>query len=272
MEVGHDRKFRTGQSDGDYRKSRARPTAGGGPPPMLGSSPHRLPGMPAHHAIHQWPSHERPRERLLELGAARLSDAELLALLFGSGTRGCSAVEVARRLLTACGDLRGLLARPLADLPPGLGIGAARYATLQAAAELGRRAQAQALRRGGAIAAPVDVQRAFRARLRDAEHEVFSAMFLDARHQVIAVEDLFHGSQTGAAVYVGVVVKRALRLGAAALVVAHNHPSGIAEPSHADRELTERLRAALALVEVRLLDHVIVGDADCLSFAERGWL
>ncbi|GMU42769.1 MAG: DNA repair protein RadC [Xanthomonadales bacterium] len=228
--------------------------------------------MSAHHAIRQWPTQERPRERLLEHGAARLSDAELLALLLGSGTRGVSAVEVARRLLAVCGDLRGLFARPLAELPGGLGIGAARYASLQAAAELGRRAQTQVLRRGDAITAPMDVQRAFRARLRDAEHEVFAAMFLDARHQVIAIEDLFHGSQTGAAVYVGVVVQRALRIGAAAMVVAHNHPSGVAEPSHADRELTERLRAALALVEVRLLDHVIVGDGDCLSFAERGWL
>lgn len=239
---------------------------------MLAHPSIRMPAMTAHHAIHQWPAHERPRERLLEHGPATMSDAELLALLLGSGTRGQSAVAVARRLLAACGDLRGLLARPLADLPRGIGIGAARYATLQAAAELGRRAQALELRRGSAIAAPADVQRAFRARLRDAEHEVFAAMFLDARHQVIAVEELFHGSLTGAAVYVGVVVKRALRLGAAALVVAHNHPSGVAEPSHADRELTERLRQALALVEVRLLDHVIVGDADTLSFAERGWL
>ncbi|MBL8245296.1 MAG: DNA repair protein RadC [Rhodanobacteraceae bacterium] len=228
--------------------------------------------MSEHHPIHQWPEAERPRERLLEHGAARLSDAELLALLIGSGTRGRSAVEVARLLLAACGDLRGVLDRHRGDLPRGLGIGAARWAVLQASAELGRRAQAAALRRGTAIAEPADVQRAFRARLRDAEHEVFSAMFLDARHQVIGVEDLFHGSLTGAAVYVGVVVKRALKLGAAALVVAHNHPSGIAEPSHADRELTERLRQALALVEIRLLDHVIVGDADSLSFAERGWL
>lgn len=196
----------------------------------------------------------------------------MLAILLGSGVRGQSAVAGARRLLAACGDLRGVLERAPGEIPPGLGIGSARYAVLQAAAEIGRRVQATGLRRGAMIAAPGDVQRAFRARLRDAEHEVFAAMFLDARHQVIAVEDLFHGKLTGAAVHVGVVVKRALRLGAAALVVAHNHPSGVAEPSHADRELTERLRQALVLVEIRLLDHVIVGDADTLSFAERGWL
>ncbi len=228
--------------------------------------------MSAHQPIHCWPDAERPRERLLEYGAARLTDAELLALLLSTGTRGRSAVDVARDLLTACGDLRGALALGLRDLPNGLGIGPAKWATLQAAAELGRRALASPLRRGSAIAAPADVQQAFRARLRDAESEVFAALFLDARHQVIGVEDLFHGSLTGAAVYVGEVVKRALKLGAAALVVAHNHPSGVAEPSAADRELTERLRQALALVEIRLLDHVVVGDAASVSFAERGWL
>lgn len=228
--------------------------------------------MIPHRPIHDWPDHERPRERLLELGAARLSDAELLALLLVTGTRGRSAVDVARELLADCGDLRGTLGRARSELPAGLGIGAAKWATLQAAAEIGRRAQAGALRRGAAIAAPGDVQRALRARLRDAESEVFVALFLDARHQVICVQDLFHGSLTGAAVYVGEVVKRALKLGAAALVVAHNHPSGVAEPSAADRELTERLRQALALVEIRLLDHVVVGDAGSVSFAERGWL
>ena len=228
--------------------------------------------MIPHRPIHDWPDHERPRERLLEYGAARLSDAELLALLLATGTRGRSAVDIARELLAACGDLRGTLGRSLGELPGGLGIGPAKWATLQAAAELGRRALAIPLRRGAAIGAPVDVQDAFRARLRDADSEIFSVLVLDARHQVISVEDLFHGSLTGAAVYVGEVVKRALRLGAAALVVAHNHPSGVAEPSAADRELTERLRQALALVEIRLLDHVVVGDATSVSFAERGWL
>jgi DNA repair protein RadC len=219
-----------------------------------------------------WPPHERPRERLLEFGAAVLSDAELLALLLGTGTRGRNAVDVARELLYACGDLRRTIGRAIGELPTGLGIGPAKWASVQAAAELGRRALASPLRRGSAIAAPADVQQAFRAHLRDAEAEVFAALFLDARHQVIAVEDLFRGGLTGAAVYVGEVVRRALKLGAAALVVAHNHPSGIAEPSAADRELTERLRQALALVEIRLLDHVVVGDADSVSFAERGWL
>lgn len=228
--------------------------------------------MSTHLPIRSWPDGERPRERLLQSGAEALSDAELLALLLRTGIAGHSAVDVARRLLGEFGDLRALLRTPCAQLPAGLGIGPAKWAILQAAAEIGRRMQASGIKRGQAIAAPADVYQALRARLRDRDHEVFAALFLDARHQVIGIEDLFHGSLTGAAVYVGEVVRRALRLGAAAMVVAHNHPSGVAEPSAADRELTERLRQALALVEIRLLDHVVVGDLDTCSFAERGWL
>lgn len=228
--------------------------------------------MSTHRPIHDWPDQERPRERLLELGAARLSDAELLALLLGSGTRGRSAVDSARELLRQSGNLRASLGLARSELPTGLGIGDAKWAVLQAAAEIGRRAHAGALRRGGTIGAPADVHQAFQARLRDADREIFSALFLDARHQVIGIEDLFYGGLTGAAVYVGEVVKRALKLASAAVVVAHNHPSGVAEPSAADRELTERLRQALALVEIRLLDHVVVGDGASVSFAERGWI
>ncbi len=191
--------------------------------------------MSVHNPIRCWPVEDRPRERLQQYGAERLSDAELLALLLRSGTRGRSALDVARTLLAELGDLRGVLATGAEHLPGKLGVGVAKWASLQAAAEVGRRAQGMALRRGQSIGAPSDVQDAFRARLRDRENEVFSALFLDARHQVIAVEDMFNGSLTGAAVYVGEVVKRALRLGAAALVVAHNHPSGVCEPSAADR-------------------------------------
>ena len=228
--------------------------------------------MSVHNPIRNWPAEDRPRERLQQHGADRLSDAELLALLLRTGTRGRSALDIARQLLAELGDLRGVLASSVDKLPGKLGVGIAKWASLQAAAEVGRRAQGMSLRRGQSIGAPSDVQDALRARLRDRESEVFSALFLDARHQVICVEDLFHGSLTGAAVYVGEVVKRALRLGAAALVVAHNHPSGVCEPSAADREITERLRQALNLVEVRLLDHVVVGDGASVSFAERGWL
>jgi DNA repair protein RadC len=223
--------------------------------------------------IRQWPLHERPRERLLAAGPRALADAELLAVLIGCGRRGVNAVELARRLLAeAGGDLRRLLQATPVDAKWGGGIGPVRWAQLQAAAELGRRLQSAPLRRGAAIAAPADVREALRAHLRDRVREVFAVIFLDARHQMISLEDLFQGGLTGAAVHVGEVVRRALALGAAALIVAHNHPSGIAEPSTMDRELTERLRQALALVEVRLLDHVIVGDIETVSFVERGWL
>lgn len=224
-------------------------------------------------AIRHWPAHERPRERLLAAGPAALADAELLAVLIGCGRRGVNAVELARRMLAeAGGDLRRLLLSAPAEADRKSGIGPVRWAQLQAAAELGRRLQSTPLRRGAAIAAPGDVREALRAHLRDRVREVFAVIFLDARHQLIRLEDLFQGGLTGAAVHVGEVVRRALSLGAAAVIVAHNHPSGIAEPSSMDRELTERLRQALALVEVRLLDHVIVGDLDTVSFAERGWL
>lgn len=222
--------------------------------------------------IHQWPADLRPRERLLELGAEKLADAELLALLLRTGVRGRSALDLARELIIGAGDLRALLRLPWQQLAQRGGIGPAKWASLQAAAEIGRRVQGQSLRRGQAIAAPADVQAALRAHLRDRDHEVFAALFLDARHQVLAFEELFRGNLTGAAVYVGEVAKRALQHGAAAMVVAHNHPSGVAEPSSADREITERLRQALALLDVRLLDHIVVGEGECCSFAERGWM
>lgn len=228
--------------------------------------------MTAHAPIHQWPADLRPRERLLAHGPASLADAELLALLLGSGTRGRSALDLARQLLREHGDLRSLARQSCGQLPQGGGIGPAKWAILQAAAEIGRRIQACGLRRGQAIGAPADVGQALGARLRDRDHEVFVALFLDARHQLIALEELFRGNLTGAAVHVGEVAKRALQHAAAAVVVAHNHPSGVAEPSHADRQLTERLRQALTLVDVRLLDHVVVGDGVSCSFAERGWL
>jgi DNA repair protein RadC len=224
-------------------------------------------------AIRQWPAHERPRERLLAAGPAALADAELLAVLIGCGRRGVNAVELARHLLAeAGGDLRRLLQSAPSEAVRRSGIGPVRWAQLLAAAELGRRLHSTPLRRGAAITAPGDVREALRAHLRDRMREVFAVIFLDARHQLIRLEDLFQGGLTGATVHVGEVVRRALALGAAAVIVAHNHPSGIAEPSQMDRELTERLRQALALVEVRLLDHVIVGDLDTVSFVERGWL
>ncbi len=227
--------------------------------------------MSTHCPIHDWPQDERPRERLLALGAARLTDAELLALLVGTGTRGRSAVECARRWLSS-GDLREALTRPLHLLPTDIGIGPAKWATVQAALELGRRLETSAMRRGRPLRTPGDAQQALRAHLSGLDHEVFTAIYLDARHQILAQEDLFRGGAAQASVYVGEVVKRALAVKASAMIVAHNHPSGIAEPSESDVELTRRLRAALALVDIRLLDHVIVGGGDPYSFAESGLL
>jgi len=222
--------------------------------------------------IRHWPSSERPREKLLERGAQALSDAELLALLLGSGSRGRSAVELARALLTEFGSLRELLN---ADRPRWLGqhgIGPARYAALQAAVELARRYFREAMRIGPALDAP-DAARAFLlAQLRDRPYEVFCCLYLDKRHRLIRFEELFRGTIDGAGVHPREVLRQTLLHNAAAVILAHNHPSGVLEPSQADEFITRRLREALALVDVRVLDHIIVGDGHCFSFSEHGLL
>jgi DNA repair protein RadC len=222
--------------------------------------------------IRHWPRGERPREKLLARGAAALSDAELLAVLIRSGPRGESAVDLARRLLTRFGGLREVLDgdREQLCLTPGLGI--ARYAELKACLELGRRYLEARLRRGDVLGSPGDTRRFLEARLRGHAHEVFACLFLDARNRVISFDEMFHGTIDGASVHPREVVRRALAHNAAGLIVAHNHPSGVAEPSRADRALTRRLRESVELVDVRLLDHFVVGDGEVVSFAERGWL
>jgi DNA repair protein RadC len=223
-------------------------------------------------SIQDWPVTERPREKLLQQGPATLSDAELLAIFIGSGTRGTSAVDVARQLLAACGGLRPLLELERSQLCAARGLGNARYVQLQAALELGRRYLEANLKREAALTSP-DRTRAFlKARLRHQPHEVFACLFLDNRHRVISFEELFTGTIDGASVHPREVVRRTLRHNAAAVIFAHNHPSGIAEPSHADRAITSRLRDALNLIDVRVLDHFVVGDAEVVSFAERGLL
>ena len=223
-------------------------------------------------SIRDWPSTERPRERLLSHGAQVLSDAELVAIFLRTGTRGKTAVDLARELLERFGGLRGLLTAPQDQVGATRGLGPAKFALLQAALEIGRRHLAETLRRGDALTSPETTRAYLHARLRDLPHEVFAALYLDNRHRVIAFEELFRGTIDGASVHPREVVKRALAQNAAALILAHNHPSGVAEPSAADRALTERLRAALALVEVRVLDHLVVGDGETASFAERGWI
>lgn len=222
--------------------------------------------------IRDWPAAERPREKLLARGAGALSDAELLAIFLGSGLRGRDAVTTARELLSAQGGLRALLQRPPKELRKLRGLGTARVCALVAALELGQRLLQADLERGAALSDPQSAGRYFAQRLRGLPHEVFAALFLDTRHRVIAFEELFQGALDGAEVHPREVVRRALGHNAAAVIVAHNHPSGNPEPSAADRAVTVRLKQALALVELRLLDHFVIGDGPPVSLAARGWV
>jgi len=223
-------------------------------------------------SIKDWPAQERPREKLLAQGAQALTDAELLAIFLRTGVAGKSAVDLARQLLGEFGSLRALLEADLAAFSAHLGLGPAKYSQLQAVLEMGRRHLAEGLRRDSALESPQQVRDYLKARLRHEPHEIFACLFLDTRHRVLAFEALFHGTIDGASVYPRQVVKRALAHNAAAVILTHNHPSGIAEPSQADRLLTTRLKDVLALVDVRVLDHFIVGDGEPLSMAEYGWL
>ena len=222
--------------------------------------------------ISDWPEDERPREKLLARGAGALCDAELLAILFRCGRRGQSALDLAREVLPGFGSLRKLLAADRLRFCAVPGLGAARYAELQAALELTRRQLAESLRAGPSLASPGATREFLVARLRDLEHEVFCCLYLDNRHRLIEFEQLFRGTIDGASVYPREVVKQALQWNSAAVIIAHNHPSGIAEPSLADERITLRIRDALALVDIRLLDHIIVGDGASVSLAERGSL
>ncbi len=223
-------------------------------------------------SIKDWPAQERPREKLLERGAQALTDAELLAIFLRNGVAGKSAVDLARQLLGEFGSLRALLEADLAAFSAHLGLGPAKFSQLQAVLEMGRRHLAEGLKRDSALESPQQVRDYLKARLRHEPHEIFGCLFLDTRHRVLAFEALFHGTIDGASVYPRQVVKRALAHNAAAVILTHNHPSGIAEPSQADRLLTTRLKDALALIDVRVLDHFIVGDGEPLSMAEYGWL
>ena len=223
-------------------------------------------------AIRDWPAAERPRERLAELGAAALSDAELLAIFLRVGVRGKSAVDLARDLLASFdGDLASLAAASTTELARLPGIGPAKAAQLAATLELARRALAGSLKVKDALASPQAVRDWLRLWLGSLPHEVFVALWLDAQNRLIASEELFRGTLTQTSVYPREVVKRALAHNAGAVILAHNHPSGLAEPSRADEVLTSSLKQALALIDVKLLDHFIVtGSSEPLSFAERG--
>ena len=222
--------------------------------------------------IRDWPAAERPRERLLAHGPTVLSDAELLALFLRTGVSGKNAVDFARELLQDFGSLRILLDADLATFCSRHGLGVARFAELQAALEMARRHLLQQLQRDNALENPDTTRNYLASRLRHYRHEVFACLFLDNRHRVIAFEELFHGTIDGATVYPRVVAEKALRHGAAALIAAHNHPSGISEPSLADQAITRRLKDALALLDIRLLDHFVIGDGRPVSMAARGLL
>ncbi len=222
--------------------------------------------------IKDWPAAERPREKLLERGAKALSDAELLAILIRTGSPGRTAVDLARHLLGTFGGLRPLLEAPRSRLCSLPGVGESTFVTLRAAMEMGHRHLSRTMKRGAALGTPDDTRRYVSARLRGFPYEVFACLFLDNRHRVIAFEEMFRGTIDGASVHPREVVKRALELNAAALIAAHNHPSGVAEPSPSDRAITSKLHDALALVDVRLIDHFVIGDGEVVSFAERGLL
>jgi len=222
-------------------------------------------------AISDWPLAERPRERLLAHGAAVLSDAELLAVFLRTGLPGKSAVELARELLTSVNGLAGLLAcsENLQDIR---GLGPAKKAQLAAVMEFAKRCLRDKLQSGGALTSPGAVRDYLRLTISAREHEVFVCLWLDAQHRVIACEELFRGTLTQTSVYPREIVKAGLKANAAAVIFAHNHPSGVAQPSQADELLTRNLKEALALVEVKVLDHFIVAGSQALSFAERGLL
>jgi DNA repair protein RadC len=223
-------------------------------------------------AITDWPLEERPREKLLAKGAESLSDAELVAIFLRTGLKGRSALDIARELLARFGSVSALFAADLPALRATPGLGSAKCAQLAAVMEMARRALRETLNRGSALNSPRTVRDYLRLKLQERPHEVFVGVFLDAQNRVLAVEELFRGTLTQTSVYPREVVKRALHHNAAALIFAHNHPSGVAEPSRSDEALTQALKQALALVDVKVLDHFVIGSGAAMSFAERGLL
>lgn len=223
-------------------------------------------------AITDWPEGERPREKLIARGAASLSDAELLAIFLRTGVAGKSAVDLARELLTQFGSLTQLFAASEADFCAVHGMGQAKFVQLQAIREMSLRGLREELQRGDALNSPRVVREYLQLLLGGRQQEVFLVLFLDTQHRVIASEELFHGTLSQTSVYPREVVKRALAHNAAAVILAHNHPSGVAEPSQSDKLLTDALKQALSLVDVRVLDHFVVAVGRTLSFAEQGLL
>jgi DNA repair protein RadC len=221
-------------------------------------------------AIKDWAVDDRPREKLLKRGPSALTDAELLAIFLRTGTPGKSAVDLARELLHDFGSLKALLSADQRRFCLGNGLGEAKYTQLQAVMEMARRHFKESLQRGDVLSSP-DITRAYlSAQLRGYSYEVFACLFLDNQHRVIQLTELFRGTIDAASIYPREVAKQALHHNAAAVIFAHNHPSGIAEPSLADKHITEKLKQAMALFDIRVLDHFIIGDGEPYSFAEHG--
>ena len=215
---------------------------------------------------------ERPREKLLARGADTLSDAELLAIFLRTGVKGKTAVDLARELLLEFGSLRALLEADRTQFNRSRGLGNAKYALLQAVLEMAKRHIKEPLRRGDVLTSPQHTRNYLRIQLRKYPYEVFACLFLDSQNRIIEFEELFRGTIDGASIYPREVVRKALTVNSAAVIFAHNHPSGLCSPSAADKQITEKLRQALALLDIRVLDHIIIGDGEPYSFAENGLL
>ena len=211
-------------------------------------------------SIKHWPEQDRPREKLIQQGAASLSDSELLAIFLRTGCHGLSAVELARQVLQHFGGLRALLSASREEFCQGFGLGDAKYTQLQAVLEMSKRHLQEHLMRETVFSSAEQVRTYLSSQLRHVQREVFAVLFLDSQHRLIRYQELFLGTIDAAAVYPREVVKAALQYNAAAVIIAHNHPSGVAEPSQADISITARIKSALDLIDVRLLDHFVVGD------------
>ncbi|WP_343841277.1 RadC family protein [Bowmanella denitrificans] len=222
--------------------------------------------------LQDWPDQDRPREKLLARGAQSLSEAELLAIFLRTGVQGINAVDLSRQVLQNFGSLRGLFAASREDFCAAKGLGNAKYVQLQAVLEMARRYFQETLLRKDVFTSAQDTRRFLVSQLRDEPNEVFAMLLLDSQHRLIAFKPMFFGTLDAASVYPRVLVKTALDAKAAAVILAHNHPSGVAEPSQADRLITRRIVDAMALLDIRVLDHFVIGDGEAVSFAERGLL
>lgn len=231
---------------------------------MLNESPVKL------NTLKDWPEEERPREKLIKLGSSSLSDAELLAIFLRTGVQGCNVVDLARELLVSFGSLGAVFSSSKADFCARHGLGIAKYVQLQACLEMSKRYLAEKVKDNGSVLTSSEVTRNFlQSELRLESREIFAVLFLDNQHRVLTFERLFFGTLDAAAVYPRVVVEKALQYHAAAVILTHNHPSGVAEASIADKQITKKLIQALKLIDIRVLDHVIVAGSECYSFAEN---